>query len=225
MYNLEYSSTSAYIPAYYSALTAYIKSLGYTTDFGNSGTDIPYYFMGSVTTIGYFENSHLPALSIRGGWHSNYTKSNFAFFVYDQTSIESLLRRSGLRLRRVALHHERGQAFSLRVAPPLLRPARLGALVPGPRDRGDADAERDLRGPGIPGDGRPAGRDEHHGPCPGHVPGHLRVEGHGHREGRRGVRTSTTGAAGARRGRSASRPSRPRPSSRIRARRARTPRW
>ncbi len=79
MYNLEYSSTSAYIPAYYSALTAYIKSLGYTTDFGNSGTDIPYYFMGSVTTIGYFENSHLPALSIRGGWHSNYTKSNFAF--------------------------------------------------------------------------------------------------------------------------------------------------
>jgi hypothetical protein len=88
MYNEEYSWNGNFIPTYYSTLTAYIKSLGMGEVFGNSGADIPYYFIGSVSTIGYFENSYEPSLSLLGGWHTEYAKSNFAFFAYNVTSVD-----------------------------------------------------------------------------------------------------------------------------------------
>jgi hypothetical protein len=87
MRNLEYSLSGTFLPTYYASLTSYVKSLGMKEVFGNSGADIPYYFVGTVSTIGYFENSHLPQLSVLGGWHTQYNKTNFAFFAYNITSI------------------------------------------------------------------------------------------------------------------------------------------
>jgi hypothetical protein len=87
MYNLEYSQSGTFMATYYSTLSTYVKSLGMTMVFGNSGADVPYYFVGTVDTIGYFENSHLPLLSVLGGWHAAYNKSNFAFFAYNVTSL------------------------------------------------------------------------------------------------------------------------------------------
>lgn len=89
MYNMEFSFlVGAFVPTYYSILTAYVKSVGMTEVFGNSGAEIPYYFIGSVDTIGCFENSHLPTLSQLGGWHGAFNKSNFAFFAYNVTSVD-----------------------------------------------------------------------------------------------------------------------------------------
>lgn len=87
MYNLEYSTDGTFIPTFYSTLTTYIKSLGMTEIFGNSGTDVPYYLIGTVSTIGFFENSYEPPLSIIGHWNGTYAKSNFAFFAYDVASL------------------------------------------------------------------------------------------------------------------------------------------
>lgn len=87
MYNLEYSSDGTFVPTYYSTLTAYVKTLGMTEVFGNSGTDVPYYFIGSVDTIGFFENSYEPSLSVIGHWNDTYVKSNFAFFAYGVPSL------------------------------------------------------------------------------------------------------------------------------------------
>lgn len=83
----------AYIPAYFSTLTDYTKSLGMTFVFGDSGADVPQNFIGTVTTIGIFENAFAPSffgdpsLTGIGGWHLNQNKSNFAFFSYDLPSL------------------------------------------------------------------------------------------------------------------------------------------
>ncbi|HVB12635.1 MAG TPA: spherulation-specific family 4 protein [Nitrososphaerales archaeon] len=82
-----------YIPSYFSTLTNYAKSLGMTFVFGNSGADVPQNFIGTVTTIGIFENAFAPSffgdpsLTGIGGWHLNQNKSNFAFFSYGLSSL------------------------------------------------------------------------------------------------------------------------------------------
>ncbi len=82
-----------YIPAYFSTLTSYAKSLGETFVFGNSGADVPQNLIGTVSTIGIFENAFTPSFfgdpSLTGidGWHLNLNKSNFAFFSYDLPSL------------------------------------------------------------------------------------------------------------------------------------------
>ncbi len=82
-----------YIPSYFSTLTNYAESLGMTFVFGNSGADVPQNFVGTVTTIGIFENAFAPSffgdpsLTGIGGWHLNQNKSNFAFFSYDLSSL------------------------------------------------------------------------------------------------------------------------------------------
>jgi Spherulation-specific family 4 len=88
MYNLEYSKTGVFMPTYYSTLTQFLKAHGLGLIFGNSGADVPYYFVGIVSTIGDFENAHLPKLSMIGGWHSGFVKSNFAFFSYNISSLD-----------------------------------------------------------------------------------------------------------------------------------------
>jgi hypothetical protein len=87
MYNLEFSQNGAFMPTYYSTLTAYIKSLGMTEVFGNSGANVPYYFLGSVDVIGEYENAHAPSLSVLEAWQTTYDKANFAFFAYNVTSL------------------------------------------------------------------------------------------------------------------------------------------
>jgi hypothetical protein len=86
-----------FIPAYFAALSQYGKSIGMTDVMANSGADVPTDFIGSVNTIGIFENSYLPSLSLSagwtsiaglGGWHASYTKSNFMFFSYGVPSLD-----------------------------------------------------------------------------------------------------------------------------------------
>jgi len=87
-----------YLPAYFSTLTSYAKSLGMTKVTGNSGADVPADFVGSVDTIGIWENTYLPAVDGSCGWtslagvncwHLSYDKSNFMFFAYDVHSLDS----------------------------------------------------------------------------------------------------------------------------------------
>jgi hypothetical protein len=88
-----------FVPAYFATLTQYGKSLGMTKVTGNSGADVPRDFIGSVNTIGIFENQFLPSLSPfagwtslagLGGWHSGYDKSNFMFFSYAVPSLDPM---------------------------------------------------------------------------------------------------------------------------------------
>jgi hypothetical protein len=93
MANWEFSSTEVYLPSYYAAITQYAKSLGMARVIGNSGADVPYYFIGSVDIIGVFENPFVPPLDWLGGyminmhgWHSGYNRSNFWWVGYNVTS-------------------------------------------------------------------------------------------------------------------------------------------
>ncbi|MHB8565981.1 MAG: spherulation-specific family 4 protein [Nitrososphaerales archaeon] len=82
-----------YIPTYFSTLTGYANSLGMTFVFGNSGADVLQNFVGTVNTIGIFENAFAPSFfgdpSLTGldGWHKSQNKINFAFFSYDLSSL------------------------------------------------------------------------------------------------------------------------------------------
>jgi hypothetical protein len=86
-----------FIPAYFATLSQYGKSIGMTQVVANSGADVPTDFIGSVNTIGIFENAYLPSLSLSagwtsiaglGGWHASYSKSNFMFFSYAIPSLD-----------------------------------------------------------------------------------------------------------------------------------------
>ncbi len=95
---LHYSGPNGtFMPAYFSNLTSYAKSLGMTKVYGNSGADVPQNFLGTVDIIGIFENpfaapfisspSGVNGLAGVNGWHMNYSKTNFAFFSYNLTSV------------------------------------------------------------------------------------------------------------------------------------------
>jgi Spherulation-specific family 4 len=90
MANWLHSPSGTYMPAYYANLTAYAKSIGMTKVFGNPGADVPVQFIGTVDTMGIFENSFVPSVQMLGGWHTSYNKTNFAFFSYNVTSLSSL---------------------------------------------------------------------------------------------------------------------------------------
>jgi hypothetical protein len=86
-----------FIPAYFATLTHYGKSLGMTKIVANAGADVPKDFIGSVDAIGTFENPYLPILSLKagwysigglGGWHTEYDKSNFMFFSYNDSTLD-----------------------------------------------------------------------------------------------------------------------------------------
>lgn len=82
-----------YLPSYFSNITSYVKSLGMTEDFGNSGADIPQNLLGTVSIVGIFENGFIPAYfgwpSLTGisAWHLSRDKTNFAFFAYNVPSL------------------------------------------------------------------------------------------------------------------------------------------
>jgi hypothetical protein len=92
MSNWEFSSTHVYLPTYYTLLTRYAKSIGFSEVLGNSGADVPYYFVGSVDSIGIYENHGAPSLTalngtlVTAGWHMGYDKRNFWFVAYNLTS-------------------------------------------------------------------------------------------------------------------------------------------
>jgi hypothetical protein len=88
-----------FVPAYFATLNQYGKSIGMTEVVANSGADVPTDFIGSVDTVGIFENAYLPSLSTSAGWdslaglgawHTSYAKSNFMFFSYAVTSLDPM---------------------------------------------------------------------------------------------------------------------------------------
>src|SRR6185437_3577180 len=74
---------------YYSGLTSYAKSLGYTMTVGNPGTDTLPSYIGTVDNLMIYENPGLPPLSALQGWHTSYDKSNFSMIAFGVNSIST----------------------------------------------------------------------------------------------------------------------------------------
>jgi len=74
---------------YYSGLTSYAKSLGYTMTVGNPGTDTLSSYIGTVDNLMIYENPGLPPLSALQGWHTSYDKSNFSMIAFGVNSIST----------------------------------------------------------------------------------------------------------------------------------------
>jgi len=64
--------------SYYSNLTAYAKSQGFTFTVGNPGTDTKPSYIGTVDNIIIYEGPGLPTIPTLAGWHTSYDKSNFS---------------------------------------------------------------------------------------------------------------------------------------------------
>jgi hypothetical protein len=74
---------------YYKHLSNYAKSLGLSPVIGNPGTDTIPSYVGTVDNLVIYDNSGLPPIESLGGWHANYTKSNFSVISYDVDGINS----------------------------------------------------------------------------------------------------------------------------------------
>lgn len=74
---------------YYKHLSDYAKSLGLSLTVGNPGTDTLSSYVGTVDTLEIYDNSGLPSIDFLGGWHTNYSKSNFSVVSYNVDSINS----------------------------------------------------------------------------------------------------------------------------------------
>jgi hypothetical protein len=68
--------------AYYKALSAHARGLGFDLTMGNPGTDTTPSYVGSVDVIFIYENSGLPSISALSAWHGAYDKQNFAIIPY-----------------------------------------------------------------------------------------------------------------------------------------------
>ena len=75
--------------SYYSDLTSYAKSLGYTMTVGNPGTDTLPSYIGTVDNLMIYEDAGLPPLSALQGWHTSYDKSNFSMIAFGVNSIST----------------------------------------------------------------------------------------------------------------------------------------
>ena len=67
---------------YYRNLSNYAKSVGFSFTVGNPGTDTATSYVGTMDNIIIYETGGLPSLSILGGWHTGYDKSNFSLLAY-----------------------------------------------------------------------------------------------------------------------------------------------
>ncbi|HJW19489.1 MAG TPA: fibronectin type III domain-containing protein, partial [Candidatus Nitrosotalea sp.] len=74
---------------FYSTVSHYAKSLGYTMTVGNPGTDTLSSYIGTVDNLMIYENPGLPALSALEGWHTSYDKSNFSMIAFGVSSIST----------------------------------------------------------------------------------------------------------------------------------------
>ncbi len=68
--------------SYYSTLTSYANSLGYTT-WGNPGTSVPSSYIGSVDVLNIYENSGLPSTTALAAATSNGVGSDFSMIAYN----------------------------------------------------------------------------------------------------------------------------------------------
>lgn len=74
---------------YYKHLSNYAKSLGLSLTIGNPGTDTLPSYVGTVDNLVIYDNSGLPPIESLGGWHTNYTKSNFSVISFNVDGINS----------------------------------------------------------------------------------------------------------------------------------------
>lgn len=75
--------------SYYSGLTSYAKSLGYTMTVGNPGTDTLPSYIGTVDNLMIYEDAGLPPISALQSWHTSYDKSNFSMIAFGVNSIST----------------------------------------------------------------------------------------------------------------------------------------
>ncbi|MDE2026328.1 MAG: hypothetical protein KGJ07_07575, partial [Patescibacteria group bacterium] len=72
---------------FYKQLTGYAKSMGLNFTVGNPGADTLPTYIGTVDNIVIHDNSGLPSDLQLGGWHENFTKSNFSSISYGVSDI------------------------------------------------------------------------------------------------------------------------------------------
>ncbi len=68
---------------YYRHLSEYVKLLGMNMTVGNPGVDTLPSYIGTVDNLVVHDDPGLPSSNLFGGWHSDYTKSNFSIISYD----------------------------------------------------------------------------------------------------------------------------------------------
>jgi len=73
---------------YYTALTQYVKSLGFSLTIGNPGAESAPEFVGTVDTILIYESQGLPTVGALGGWHEQFDRSNFGIIPYGVSSFD-----------------------------------------------------------------------------------------------------------------------------------------
>jgi hypothetical protein len=81
----EMASISGY-ESYYSTLTSYAASLGYSFTIGNPGSLVPASYIGTVSNIVVYENSGLPSTGFLSGL--GYAKSDFSLLSYGDSGID-----------------------------------------------------------------------------------------------------------------------------------------
>ncbi len=72
---------------FYKQLTSYVKYMGMNVTVGNPGADTLPSYIGTVDNIVIHDNSGFPSVLMLGGWHENFTKSNFSSISYGVDSI------------------------------------------------------------------------------------------------------------------------------------------
>ena len=83
---MAYDDNSQYV-TYYKTVSSYAKGLAKTV--GNPGTDTKQTYIGSVDTIVIYETDKgFPTETQFGGWHKNYTLSNFAIMPYNLHTLD-----------------------------------------------------------------------------------------------------------------------------------------
>jgi hypothetical protein len=74
---------------YYGNLTKYVKSHDMSMTIGNPGIDTLPSYVGTVDNIVVYDNPGLPSISSLGGWHENFTETNFSLISYSASNINS----------------------------------------------------------------------------------------------------------------------------------------
>ena len=74
---------------YYTVLSTYAKSLGFTYTMGNPGTSTLPSYIGTVDNIVIHESSSLPTISQLTGWYTQYSKSNFSYIAIGISSLNT----------------------------------------------------------------------------------------------------------------------------------------
>src|SRR5579885_98509 len=74
---------------YYKNLSEYAKSQGLAMTVGNPGADTAASYIGTMDNIIIYENWGLPTSTYLAGWHTSYSKDNFAIIPYGVSSLDS----------------------------------------------------------------------------------------------------------------------------------------